>query len=199
VGRSGLDEDLGRGTPDDHDPVAIVGGLEVTNVPLKSLDVLTLAGAGLDVRALQPAHVVLVEHGGHRLNRLELVGDRLDVRVAVEHAALDGRLVGVVSYRIPGAEDQLVDAGQGHEVPDQRRAGVGPLAEANGAHLSQRADGLSQTALRQLDAGDEGRSHRAEANGEDAHPAGGGRDFLFGNVHEVFCLQIDAVLARQLE
>ena len=46
---------------------------------------------GLDVLPLEPLHVVLIEHGRHRLDVLEEIGDRIEMLVAVEHAGVDVR------------------------------------------------------------------------------------------------------------
>ena len=70
---------------------------------------LHLGRAVLDVGAVEALDVVLVEDGRHRLDRLEEVGDGLDVLVAVEDAALHRRLVGVVGEGVPGAEDDVVE------------------------------------------------------------------------------------------
>ena len=148
-----------------------MSGLEVADVLADLLGELPLRGALLDVVAVEALDVMLVEGGRHGLDRLEEVGDGLDVLVAVEDAAADGGLVGVVGDRVPGAEDEVVEARQGHEVLDQRRAVFGALAEADGAHLGQRADGLGGAAPQVLDAGDERRRDGAEADDEDAELA----------------------------
>jgi hypothetical protein len=53
--------------------------------------------------------VVLIEHGGHRLDALEEARDRLDVLVPVQHAGLEGGGIGVVRHRVPRAEDDVVE------------------------------------------------------------------------------------------
>ena len=59
---------------------------------------------------------------------------------ALEHAGALGGHVGVVGERVPGAEHDVVEAGERHEVLDHRRALVGALAEADRVHLGERAD-----------------------------------------------------------
>ncbi len=110
-------------------PVALVPRLEVANVLPQRLGQLALALAGLDVLALEPLHVGLVEHGRHRLDGLEELGDRLEMLVPVEHAGMHRGGVGVVGDRIPGAEDDVIEGGERDEVLDQRRAPLGALAQ----------------------------------------------------------------------
>jgi hypothetical protein len=127
----------------------------------------------------------LVEDGRHGLDLLQFGRDRFDMDRPVEHAAFQRGFVGRIRDRIPGTEDQLVKAGQRHEVANERHPVLGPLAEPDGAHLSERTDGLSETAPDQLDAGDNGRRHGAEAHRQDAQPAGGRLDVVLGCLHEI--------------
>ena len=117
-----------------------MGGFEVTDVLADGFGEFALVAAGLDVLAFQSAHVVLVEDGPHGLDLLERGRDWLDVVVPVEDAGLDCGFVGGVGDRVPGAEDQLVETRQRHEVADERGAVIGALAEADRAHLRQRPD-----------------------------------------------------------
>ncbi len=145
--------------------------LKFADVRADLLDELHLRVALLDVIPVDAAGPMLLEGGGHRLDRLEEVGDGFDVLVAVEDAAADGGLVGVVGDRVPGAEDEVVEAGQRHKVPDQRHAVFRALAEADGAALGERPDGLGGAATQVLDAGEERRRHGAEADDEHAELA----------------------------
>jgi hypothetical protein len=142
------------------------------------------------------AHVLLVEDGRHGLDLLQLGRDRFDMRDPVEHAALQRGFVSRVRDRVPGTEDQLVDAGQRHKVADERHPVLSPLAEADGAHLSERADGLGETAPDELGAGDHGRRHGAETDGQNAQPAGGRLDVVLGSLHGISSLQGEAALLR---
>ncbi len=54
--------------------------------------------------------------------------------------------------------------GERNKVLDQRRFVVGALAEANGAHLCERADGLGEPAANGFDSGDHGGGNGAQAN-----------------------------------
>ena len=140
---------------------------------------------------------MLLEGGGHGLDRLEEVGDRLDVLVAVEDAAAQRRLVGVVGEGVPGAEDDVVEVGERHEVLDQGRAVVGALAEADGAHLGERADRPGAAAPRVLDARDEGRGDGAEADEQDAQPSVAGAIWWACAVDEIFGFQGDTSLSGE--
>ena len=101
----------------------------------------------------------------------ERVGDLLDVPAGLEHAGPLGGDVGVVGERIPRAEHEVVERGERHEVPDQRAAVVGALAEADRVHQGERADRLGEPALDELDAGDQRGGDGAQADGEHAEAA----------------------------
>ena len=68
------------------------------------------------------------------------------------------------------------EVGQRHKVLDQRRIVVGALAQADGAHLRERADGLGQSAADGFNAGDHGGGHGAQADDHYAQLARGGRN-----------------------
>ena len=128
--RTGLDEDLGRRAPDDHEPVAPILRLEVAHVLPQLLGEIALGLSLLDVRAVDACHVVVVEHGGHRLDRAQKIGHRLEIAI-LEHTGLLRGGVGVVGNRIPRAEHDLVQRGERNEILDQRRTILGALAESN--------------------------------------------------------------------
>ena len=150
--------------------------LEVADVLAQLLGQVALVLAALDVGPFQALDVGLVEHRRHRLDGLEEVANRVHMLVLVEHAAMQARAVRVVRHRIPGSKHQVVEAGQRDEIVDQRRAILGALAEPDGGHLGERAVRLGDAPTDQLDAGDEGRRHRAEADAQDAQLAFGLRD-----------------------
>src|SRR3712207_6143868 len=74
----GLEEDFGRGRPDDDEARAPVPALELGDLFDELLGQLELVRALLDVRAVEALDVVLVEDGLHRLDLLEL---RFELRV----------------------------------------------------------------------------------------------------------------------
>ena len=136
----------------------------------------------LDVVAVQVLDVGLLEDGGHRLDGPELLAELLE-HVAVEDAGAGGGDVGVVLEHVPAAEHQVVELGQRHVVVDQRHVVVGAGADADGAHLGERADRLGQALADGEAAGDEGGADRAHAGQQDAQLAGGRGDVGGGVGH----------------
>ncbi len=115
----------------------------------------------------------------------------------VEHAGLEGRFEGVVRDRVPGAEDEVIEFRQRHELLDERAALLGPLAQADGAHLGERADGAAAAAAGVLDAGDEGSGHGAKADQEDTELAFGRLDFPWSWLNEILWFQHDTSLTGE--
>jgi hypothetical protein len=150
--------------------------LEGADVGDQLIGEVLLVLALLDVRARQPLHVALIEHGGHRLDRLELGTDRVEQR-AIEHAGRARRGVAVFLEDVPAAEHDVFEAGQRDEIADSRRTVVGALAEANRRHLGERPNRLGETFTDSDDAGDGGGAHRAESDQQHAEPAVRRRDF----------------------
>ena len=62
--------------------------LEVADVGDQLLGEILLVLALLDVRAVEPLHVLLIEHGRHRLDRRELVLDLIEQRRSSTPAVL---------------------------------------------------------------------------------------------------------------
>jgi hypothetical protein len=164
------DEHLGRAAPDHHQPLAAVPGLKRPDVLAELLGELPLGAARLHVRPLEPLDVLAVERRRHRGDPAQEVAHRVEVLVAVEHAGLDRGGVGVVGYRVPGAEHEVVERGEGNEVADQWGPVLGALAEPDRPHLRERADRVSAPAPDVLDPGDERRRDRPEADAEDPEP-----------------------------
>jgi hypothetical protein len=77
------------------------------------------------------------------------------VLVLVQHPGVKGRGMRIIGHRIPGTENQIIQCCQGDELPNQRRALLGPLAQPNGTHLGDRSDGASGSAADVLHPGDE--------------------------------------------
>ncbi len=192
-------EDLGGSRPDHDQAIAAVRRLEVADVLADELGQLELGRGALDVRAVQALHVVLVEDGGHRLDRLEEVLDRLNVLVLVEDACVEGGGVGVVGDGVPCPEDEVFEVGERDEVLDQGRSVVGALAKADRTHLGDRADGLAEAAASVFDAGDEGGGNGAKADDEDAELAAGGLDFHDRCGGEILGFQDDTSFACEGE
>ena len=169
--RPGNDVDLGRRTPH-HDASGYAAlRLEIADVLAQLLGQLALVLAALDVGPFQTLDVGLVERRGHRLDGFQEVANRRHMLVLVEHAAVQAGAVRVVRHRVPGSKHQVVKAGQRDELVDQGGAVLGALAESDGGHLGERAVRLGDAPTDQLDAGDEGRRHRAEADAQHAQLA----------------------------
>src|SRR5690606_19304055 len=166
MGGALFDEHLGGAAPDHHQPVTTVLRAEPADVGTQRFRPLPFGLAGDHVGALEPLHVALVEGSRHWLDRAKEVGDRGEVGVPVEHTGLECRRVGVVGNRVPGAEHQVVARGEGNELPDERRAARGTLAQPDGAELGEATDGPAEPATSELHAGDEGRRNRTETGQE---------------------------------
>src|SRR6267378_5231581 len=160
----GRDEHLRRGTPHHHETIESRALLEVPHVLAQLLRQLPLVLAAFDVRPLQALHIVLVEHGRHRLDVLEEILDRLEVLMPVEDAGFHRGGEGVIGNRIPRHEHEIHQVRERHEVLDLRRALLGALAEADRRHLAERADREGAAAPHILHAGNERRGHGAEAH-----------------------------------
>ena len=71
--------------------------------------------AGLEVVAVEVAHVALLEHRRHRLDGAQLVAELLE-HVLVEHAGTGRGDVGVVGVHVPAPEHEIVEVGERHVV-----------------------------------------------------------------------------------
>ena len=88
--------------------------------------------------------------------------------VAVEDLGGPGGVVEVAAEDVPAGEDEVVEFGEGDEVLDERAVGVGALAEADGSHLGEGADGLCESLTNGFDSGDERGADRSHSGGHDA-------------------------------
>ncbi len=173
VGRAGLDEDLGAGTPDHDDPVDLLLLAEAVDVLADRVEHRPLVDGVHRVVGVDALDVVAVERGRHRAHVAERLADRFEVLATLEHTRAGGGDIGVVRERIPGAEHDVVELSERHEVLDQRAAVLGALAEADGVHLGEAADRQRHPTLDEFDAGDQRGGHGAEADGEHAEAAAG--------------------------
>ena len=78
---------------------------------------LKLVLAGLDVRAAEPLYVSLIEDGLHRLDLAQRFFE-LAQQIFFEHAGVQRRFVSRIRKDVPGAEDQIFELCQRHEVFD---------------------------------------------------------------------------------
>ena len=131
-----LHEDFGAAAPHHHHAIEAVVLLEVADVGAKLLGKIFLVLALLDVRAVEPLHVTLIEDRGPRLDGFELGFDLIEKRL-LEHARGACRLIGVLFENIPAAENDVVEINERNRVFDLRRAPFGAFAEPDRAHLRQ--------------------------------------------------------------
>ena len=171
-----LDERFRGTAPAGHQPRHSFLFLEIRNVFFDLQRQLVFVFRFLDVRAVQLLHVLAVKRRLHRLNARE---KRLHVRqmLGVEHARLCRRLVSVVLENVPAAEDEIFRVRQRHKFFDQRRAPFRALAQADRAHLRQRADRTRFVSADQLDSRHECSADGAHSGGQDAQSSLGGDDF----------------------
>ena len=123
VRRAGLDEDLGA---EPHQIITTRSTCFSSRKRLMSsriaLSIARLLIGVHHVVGVEALDVLAVERGRHRAHLAQRVGDCLDVLAAFEHAGACRGDVGVVGERIPGAEHDVVERGERHEVLDQRAA-----------------------------------------------------------------------------
>src|SRR5665213_2580068 len=165
--RALLQEDLRAASPDHHDAIEVVVLLELMDVGDHLIGEVALVLALLDVRARQPLHVVLIEHGRPRPDLLELGPHLVEQRLFDDAGRLRGA-VAVFLKDVPAAEYKVVEASQRHDLIDLRRAAFRPLAKADRAHLGQRADGGGQSFTNGEHAGNGGGADGAEADKQDS-------------------------------
>ncbi|MCU1252142.1 MAG: hypothetical protein JWQ49_5171, partial [Edaphobacter sp.] len=111
--------------------------------------------------------VVLVEDGGHGFDGFE-VGTDLFELVAVEDLGGFCGVVEIAAEDVPAGEDDVVEVGDRGEILDERAAIFGALAEADVAHLGERADGLGEAAADCFYAGDKCGGDGSHAGNHDA-------------------------------
>ena len=160
-------EHFGAAAPDHDEPIELEVRLERSDVCDDLLGQVFLMFALLDVRALEPLHVALIEDGGPRADRLELRPDLVEQRRFDDACRPRGRIA-VVFEDIPAGEDELVEIGQRHKLLDQRRPAISAFAQADRAHLGKRANGFGQAAAHGFHSGHKGRGHRSHTGNHDA-------------------------------
>ena len=160
-----LDVDLGGAAPD-HD-LAVGFGFELGDVVADLVGEVALVLAGLDLFTFEPLDVVLVEDGGHRLDGFKKRAHRFEL-VAVEDLGGLSGVVEVAAEDVPAGKDEIVERGDGNELFDKGAAGVGALAETDGAHLRGGADGFGEAAADSFDAGDKCSGNGSHAGNHDA-------------------------------
>ena len=142
--------------------------LNVADVVAQLLGQLPLVLALLHVRAVETLHVALIEHRRHRLDGLELGLDLIEQR-RLEHAGRPAPPRRQLSSKMSQPPKTMSSsAASGTKSADQRRPAFGALAEADRAHLRERADGLGQPFAYCKNAGNRRGADRAEADEKNA-------------------------------
>jgi len=160
-----LEEDFGGAAPD-HD-LAVGFGFERGDVVADLVGEVALVLAGLHLFRCEALDVVLVEDGRHGLDGFEVGTDLLEL-IAIEDLGGFGGVVEIAAEDVPAGEDDVVEIGDGGELFDEGAAVFGALAEADVAHLRERADGLGEAAADCLYAGDECGGDGSHAGNHDA-------------------------------
>ena len=168
-------ENFGRAAPDHDHAGAALGAPEFFDVGHQGVGLVHLRARGFLVGTVDAANVFMVEDGLHRLDGLQRLFDLLE-EVLIEHLGVGRGLVGRVFINVPAAEDEIVQAGQWHEVLDIRAASVGALAEADGGELRERTDGQAEPALHGLHTRDEGSGNSADTGNQNSQFALGRGD-----------------------
>ena len=175
--------DFGGAAPDHHQPVDFVARAKVFDVFLEFLCQVPLGLGVLDVRAVELADVVLVEDRLHRFDGAEQRTRLLEV-LRAEDAGFGGGVVGVVGEDVPPAEHDIVQLCQRNKLLDLGDAIFGALAQPDGSHLRERADGGGLAPADQLHAGDKCGGDGTHAGRQHAQLALGGRN-LRRTTHEL--------------
>ena len=113
--------DLGRSAPDRDGAVAAAFAQKTTNIRAHSFDHLGLRVRGFGVLSVEALHELAVEDSAHRLDGRELVPHEVEV-IALQDARVERGLVGVVFEDVPAAELELIELGEGHELPNRHDA-----------------------------------------------------------------------------
>ena len=165
--------DLGAAGPHHDETVAPVPLFESADVGNDLLREVTLVFPLLDVRALKPLDVPLIEHGGHRADGFKLSPDAIELG-RFEHACRPRGRVTVFLEDVPAAKNDVVEISERDELVDLRRAPFAPLPEADRPHLRQRSNRRRESFPDGKDAGDGRRRNRAQPDEEDAKLAARG-------------------------
>ena len=174
-----LDEAFGRSTPDGNQAAGLAGFFEVADVLAELLGQVHLVLALLYVRPVDFLDVFVIEDGLHGSDGAEAAFDFVE-QVALEDSGVAGGGVHVVFENIPAGEDQIVEAGKRDEVFNFGRAAVGALAETDGSHLGEGADGVGDSLAYGFDACHERGGNGAHAGDHHAELALGRFDRVSG-------------------
>ena len=175
-----------------------LAALKVAMSSMIAMRLVPLARDVLDADTFETRHPTLVEHGLHRHDRFEFAGDRVQVGV-VEHTGGASCFERVRRDRVPAAEDDVVEAGQRHELTDHRVAILVLGAETDVRHLADRADRRVQALAGGDHTGDEGGGNGAHAGREDTELAGGGSDLSCGHSPTISDHSFEHITVKQTD
>ncbi len=119
VDRAFLHVNLGAAAPDHHQSIAVVVLLELADVGNDLFGEIPFRRPFLHIRAVEALDIVLIEHRGHRLDRLQLRPDLFEQR-RVEHARRFCRGVAIGLEDVPAAEHDVVERRQLDELANLR-------------------------------------------------------------------------------
>ena len=173
--RSRGPEDLRTPAPDHHQSIQLMIRLESADVVRHLVREIALVPALLDVGTAETLDVVRIEDGRPRADGLELGPDLVEQR-RLEHTRRLGGGIAVFFEDVPAAKHEVVQCGERHRVLDLWRAAFRALAQADGSHLGERADGPRQPFANRIDAGNGGGAHGPEADQQNAQFALGWGD-----------------------
>src|SRR6185437_211564 len=157
-----------------------------SNAGAQLLGQVLLALPALDVGALEPLDVVLVEGGRQRLDRFQEIRDRFDV-VTLQHTGLHRRRVGVIGERVPRGEHQVLQVRERQKILHLWSTLVGPLAEPDRPHLREGPDRQGVTLPDVLDPRDERGRDGPEAHQHHSQLALCGRDLALSPCRHHHC------------
>jgi hypothetical protein len=130
---------------------------------------------GARVVSMHLGDVGRVEHGWKRPDGAQVRTDPLDGRL-VEDPGPAGGDEGVVGERVPRAEVELVEGGEGDQIADAGDPLLVTAAETDRPELGQGADRLARTGPDGLNPGDKRGPDGAEPHAEHGEPPVGWRD-----------------------
>ncbi len=163
----GFEENLRGAAPAGDDARNACPLAEILDVFLDLQRELVFILALLDVGAVQLLDVVVTKRGLHGLDAREEAFYFFEV-LWIEDAGVGGGLISVVAENVPAAENDIFELGKGNEFLDQRRTAFGSLAQADGAELRERADGLRLASPDEFDSSHERGADGAHARCEDS-------------------------------
>ena len=118
---------FGRAAPEHDESIAVIFGLEFCDIVFDHLYQIPFSGGGFGVSHFEVMAESVIEDGVHRFDGFEFFADGVEVFI-FENAGAFANFVSVFAVDIPGAEDDVFEVGQRHEIFDQWIAVFGALA-----------------------------------------------------------------------